>query len=162
MGFEIASSGDCQNSQIGAPAILVPVWVVLWHPKEYQNRWFSKWQVLGTLKTRNFGTAILVPVWVFPTDRFKKYPNPFSKAKTETKKEKHFSLETKTTLSLETGKRETEPKTKTMALVLAMGRVKGVFSHSLIYIAQEAQPRGKHEAERDRGPESTPKSRLPP
>ena len=25
------------------------------HPKRYQNRWFSKWQVLGTFKTRNFG-----------------------------------------------------------------------------------------------------------
>ena len=59
--------GTVKTRNFGAPAILVPVWVVLWHPKGYQNRWFSEWHDLGTFKTRNFGApAILVPVWVFP------------------------------------------------------------------------------------------------
>ena len=31
------------------------VWVVLWHPKGYQNRWLLKWQVLGIFKISNFG-----------------------------------------------------------------------------------------------------------
>ena len=48
-------------------AILVQVWEVLWHPKGYQNQWMSKWQVLVTFKTRNFGApAILEHLWVFP------------------------------------------------------------------------------------------------
>ena len=35
------------------------------HTKGYENRWFSKSQVLGTVKTRDCGApAILVPVWV--------------------------------------------------------------------------------------------------
>ena len=39
MSLKIASSGDCQNWQFGAPAILVPVEVVpIWHPKSYPNR----------------------------------------------------------------------------------------------------------------------------
>ena len=43
---------------IGAPAILVQVWVVLWHPKGHQNRLFSKWQVVGIFSTSNFGTHL--------------------------------------------------------------------------------------------------------
>ena len=54
MIFNMPSSGDCQNSQFW-PAILLPVWVVLLHLKGYQNRWFSKWQALGTFKARSFG-----------------------------------------------------------------------------------------------------------
>ena len=52
-----------KTRNFGAPPIWVLVWVVLWHPKGYQNRWFSKWQVLGTCKARNFGAqAVLGPV----------------------------------------------------------------------------------------------------
>ena len=44
------------------------VWVVLCHPKGYQNRWFSGQHVLGTFKTRTFGApAIVVYSWVFPS-----------------------------------------------------------------------------------------------
>ena len=58
--------GTINTRNFGAPAILVPVWVVLWHPKGYQNRWFSKWQVLGTFRICNFGApAILVSVGCF-------------------------------------------------------------------------------------------------
>ena len=54
--IQCRSSEDCQNSLLWCTSNLVPVWVVLWHPKGgYQNRWFSKWHVLG-----DFQNSILV------------------------------------------------------------------------------------------------------
>ena len=47
-----------KTRNFGAPAILLSVWVVLWRPTGYQNRWFAKWQVLGIFKTRNFGVIL--------------------------------------------------------------------------------------------------------
>ena len=56
LGFKSQVLGTIKTRNFGAPRMLVPVWVVLWHPKG------SKWQVLGTFehekfwcKTRNFG-----------------------------------------------------------------------------------------------------------
>ena len=95
--FPVAkSSGVCQNSLFWcAPAILVPVWVFFGAQKGIKTDGFIPWQnlkrkvevdtvlrnpfpgksslaeqpLLGTFKARNRGApAILVPVWVFPTE----------------------------------------------------------------------------------------------
>ena len=65
-GFKSQVLGTVQTRNCGAPEILVPVWVVFWHPKGCQNRWFSKWPVLGTFKARSFcAPAIWYPFGCF-------------------------------------------------------------------------------------------------
>ena len=55
-GFQNRKLWELSIRNFGAPANLVHVWVVLWHLKGYQNRCFSKWQVLGIFKMSDFAT----------------------------------------------------------------------------------------------------------
>ena len=68
---------------------------------------------------------------VSKTQRRQKYPTPSLRQKLKPKTKTTSFPETKATFSLETGrKRETETKDKNNGLVLAMGRVKGIFALS--------------------------------
>ena len=53
--------GTVKTRNFGAPAILVPVWVVLWHPKGKKTDGFQNgkfWGLSVTFKTRNFGAKV--------------------------------------------------------------------------------------------------------
>ena len=64
MGFKIASSGDFQTRNFGALAILVHVWVVLWHHKGVSKPMGFKIASSGDFQNSQFGApAILVQVF---------------------------------------------------------------------------------------------------
>ena len=65
------------------------LWVALWHLKGYQDRWFSKWQVLGIFK---FELAILVHQQFWYTFGFFVPINPTPATSHERKQKLHCNF----------------------------------------------------------------------
>ena len=79
MGFKIASSGDCQNSQFWCTSNFGTRFGGSLAPKRVSKPTVFKMAGSGTFKARNFGApSILVPVWVLPRKvcDIQRTPNP--------------------------------------------------------------------------------------
>ena len=61
----------CHPSSRKTPLQMLPHPSNLWHPQVYHNRWVSKSQVLGTVKTCNFGAPAIWCLfgWFFGTQK---------------------------------------------------------------------------------------------